>query len=212
MARTGRPRSFDRDDAVTQAMHLFWEHGFEGASLEQLRRAMGGISSASFYAAFNSKEALYRETLDAYLRGHGEVMAALRDESLSSRDRLEQALRRSSVMQTETGHPTGCMVTLSATICSADASVVRSLTAAERAANREAIRACVDAAIADGALRRETDSAGLAALFDGLLVGLSIQARDGVSGEQLDAAVTQALYAWDANSGATGARGNPAPG
>jgi len=212
MARTGRPRGFDRDKAVTEAMHLFWEHGFEGTSLDQLRRAMGGISSASFYAAFGSKEALYRETLDAYRRGHGMVMAALRDENLSPRARLEQALRRSAVMQTEADHPTGCMVTLSATICSADASVVRSLTAAERAANREAIRACVDTAIADGTLRSGTDPVGLAALFDGLLVGLSIQARDGVSGEQLDAAVTQVLRAWDANSSASGGRGIREPG
>ena len=71
---------------------------------------MGGISLASFYAAFDSKDALYGETLDAYLRGHGMVMAALRDESLSPRDRLEQALRRSAVMHTEAEHPTGCMV------------------------------------------------------------------------------------------------------
>ena len=140
------------------------------------------------------------------------VMAALRDENLSPRARLEQALRRSAVMQTEADHPTGCMVTLSATICSADASVVRSLTAAERAANREAIRACVDTAIADGTLRSGTDPVGLAALFDGLLVGLSIQARDGVSGEQLDAAVTQVLRAWDANSSASGGRGIREPG
>lgn len=199
MARTGRPRGFDRNEAITQAMNLFWEHGFEGASLDQLRRAMGGISSASFYAAFGSKEALYRETLNAYLRGHGAVMAALRDESLAPRDRLERALRRSASMQTETGHPTGCMVALSATICSEHGATVQSLTAAERAANREAIRACIDAAIADGTLRRGTHQAGLGALFEGLLVGLSIQARDGVSGDQLDAAVTQVLSAWDAN-------------
>ena len=34
MPRTGRPRLFDRDEALTGAMHLFWHHGFEGASLE----------------------------------------------------------------------------------------------------------------------------------------------------------------------------------
>lgn len=209
MARTGRPRSFDRDGAIAQAMHLFWEHGFESTSLDQLRGAMGGISSASFYAAFGSKEALYRETLDAYLRGHGRVMAALRDESLSPRDRLEQALRRSAVMQTEADHPTGCMVALSATIGSGDASVIRSLTAAERDANRAAIRACIDAAIADGTLRPATDAVGLAALFDGLLVGLSIQARDGISGEQLDAAVTQVLSAWDVNRSSAGQSREP---
>lgn len=201
MARTGRPREFDRDDAVTQAMYLFWEHGFEGVSLEQLRRSMGGISSASFYAAFGSKEALYRTTLEKYHETHGKVMLALLDENLLPRQRLEQALRRSAEMQTDPSHPTGCMVTLSSTICSVDGASLQALTLAERAANREAIRASIDAAISAGTLRPDTNPAGLAALFDGVLVGLSIQARDGVSSNDLDAGVTQALAAWDANSG-----------
>lgn len=199
MARTGRPRSFDRDEAVNHAMHLFWDHGFEGVSLDQLRRTMGGISSASFYAAFGSKEALYREALDKYLSTHGTVMLALRDQSLSPRRRLEQALRQSAEMQTAPLHPTGCMVALSSTIGSAGAASIQALTIKERAANRDAIRLCVEAAIHDGTLRPETDPAGLATLFEGLLVGLSIQARDGVSTKDLDAGVTQALRAWDAN-------------
>ncbi len=58
MPRTGRPREFDRDQALVAATDLFWRHGFEGASLAQLREAMGHISSASFHAAFKSKEAL----------------------------------------------------------------------------------------------------------------------------------------------------------
>jgi TetR/AcrR family transcriptional repressor for divergent bdcA len=200
MARTGRPRGFDRDAAITQAMHLFWQYGFDGVSLEQLRRSMGGISSASFYAAFGSKEGLYRAALDSYLGTHGTVMLALRDESLSPRQRIEKALRRSAEMQTDPAHPTGCLVTLSSTIGSADTASVQALTIAERAANRAAIRDCVKEAIADGTLRRETDPAGLATLFEGLLVGLSIQARDGVSTKDLDAGVTQALHAWDSNS------------
>jgi len=202
MARTGRPRNFDRDEAVTKAMHLFWRHGYEGASLEQLRQAMGDISSASFYAAFGSKEALYRETITEYLHTHGKVVTALRDESLSPRDRLEQTLRRSAAMQTATTHPTGCMVALSATICSEGAAVVQAVTAAERSANREAIAACIKAGVDKGFLRSDTDVAGLAALYEGLLVGLSIQARDGVTGRSIDAAITQALKAWDANCNA----------
>jgi TetR/AcrR family transcriptional repressor for divergent bdcA len=181
-------------------MHLFWKHGFEGVSLEQLRRAMGGISSASFYAAFGSKEALYRAALQTYLGTYGTVMLALRDENLSPRQRLETALRKSAEMQTDTVHPTGCMVTLSSTICSPAAASIQALTIAERAANREAIRACVNDAIADGTLRSATDPDGLATLFEGLMVGLSIQARDGVPVKDLDAAVTQALNAWDANA------------
>lgn len=68
MPRTGRPRAFKREKAVTAAMNLFWEHGFESTSLSQLRAAMRYISAASFYAAFDSKEALFREAVDRYSR------------------------------------------------------------------------------------------------------------------------------------------------
>lgn len=199
MARTGRPRAFDRDAAIIDAMHLFWTHGYEGVSLDQLRRTMGGISSASFYAAFGSKEALYREALARYLDTHGKVVTNLRDPDLSPRDRVERTLRTSAEMQTDPAHPSGCMVTLSATICSVAAGSVQSLTAAERADNRAGIHACVADAVSGGELRADTDIHGLSALFEGVLSGISLQARDGVSMEAINAGITQALNAWDAN-------------
>lgn len=199
MARTGRPRKFDRDKAVTSAMLLFWQHGFEAVSLDQLRRTMGGISSASFYAAFGSKETLYREALDQYLKTHGRVTKPLHEASLPPRDRLEHALRESAAMQTETDHPSGCMITLSATICSEGGASVQATTSEMRIQGRDAIYACVRAGVDDGVLQPGTDVAGLAALYEGLLLGMSIQARDGVSADAIDNAITQALKAWDAN-------------
>ena len=86
MARTGRPRGFDKGEAVQQAMALFWEHGYEATSLAQLKAAMGGISTASFYAAFGSKEALFRQAVDSYLATHGQVMAPLSDPALPPRE------------------------------------------------------------------------------------------------------------------------------
>ena len=196
MARTGRPRLFDREEALASAMHLFWRHGYEGASLERLRHAMGGLSPASFYAAFNSKEALYREALARYLATHGRVLDALRDEGLAPRERIERALRRSVEMQTDPAHPSGCMVALSGLPGAADIPDLRALTAAERAANRAAIAACVRAGVGNGELASGTDEVGLATLLDALLAGFSLQIRDGVSAAALGKAITGALAAW----------------
>ena len=197
MARSGRPRGFDRDAALDSAMHLFWEHGYEGASLLTLRHAMGDISSASFYAAFGSKEALYRETLARYLDRHGSVVGALDDERLPPRARLEQALMGSVAVQTDLAHPQGCMVTLSATISSEASTSTRTLTRTEREATRQALHRCVTAGVSTGDLNPTTDVAGLVALYDGLMLGISIQARDGIPAEQLRAAIGHAMSAWD---------------
>src|SRR5262245_11072346 len=60
-----RPREFDRDQALRQAMTVFWEHGYQAASTDDLLRAMG-IGRQSMYAAFGDKHTLYLEALQLY--------------------------------------------------------------------------------------------------------------------------------------------------
>lgn len=198
MARTGRPREFDRAEAVAQAMRLFWEHGYEATSLAHLRDAMGGISSASFYAAYASKEALFRETLALYAETHGTCLASLFDPDIAPRDAIEQALRASVDMQTDNGHPLGCLICSSATSCSPEAAGVQQFVTEIRHGNHTAIRCCVDRAIHCGQLPVERDAAALASTFNGFLLGISAQARDGVATSMLQAAVSEIMRLWPA--------------
>ena len=104
--RTGRPRQFNRDEAVRQAMHLFWDRGFDSTSLSQLKSAIGnGITAPSFYAAFGSKEKLFQEAVDCYLQSHGRVTEALWQDELPPRDAIESTLLRSARMQCADDHP-----------------------------------------------------------------------------------------------------------
>src|SRR3979411_1663755 len=75
MAVIGRPRGFDRDAALEAAMFLFWRKGFEAASMNDLCDAMG-VRSPSLYAAFGSKEALYLEAVEHYVRTQGPTVYA----------------------------------------------------------------------------------------------------------------------------------------
>jgi len=68
IVRRGRPRCFDTDKALDSAMHVFWQKGYQGASLSDLTGAMG-INRPSLYAAFGDKESLYRKVLDRYGTG-----------------------------------------------------------------------------------------------------------------------------------------------
>src|SRR5436309_10294414 len=64
----GRPCEFDKDKVLERALEVFWQEGYEGASLSDLTRAMG-INRPSLYAAFGDKEALFRKVLDRYAGG-----------------------------------------------------------------------------------------------------------------------------------------------
>ncbi|WP_347329900.1 TetR/AcrR family transcriptional regulator [Marinimicrobium locisalis] len=63
--KTGRPLSFDREEALLASMHVFWAKGYEGASIKDLTAAMG-INSPSLYATFGDKHKLYLEAIDYY--------------------------------------------------------------------------------------------------------------------------------------------------
>ncbi|OWR32583.1 TetR family transcriptional regulator [Saccharibacillus sp. O23] len=197
MPRTGRPREFDRDQAVTAAMLLFWERGFEPASLAQLRAVMGGISPASFYAAFESKEALFREAVQQYISTYGQVSESFRDTSLTSKAAIEQGLRRSARMQTENSHPLGCLLVLSAVNCSPEQQQIRDLLAKEREKVRGWIKDCIERAVANGELPDSADVDMRVTLFETFLRGISIQAQDGVPYEKIDAAITRLMSTWD---------------
>lgn len=201
MAQMGRPRTFDRQAAIEQAMHLFWAQGYESTSLSQLKAGIGGgISAPSFYAAFGSKEALFREAVQRYLDTHARVTECLWDDSLAPRVAVELALRQSTKMQCEQGHPKGCMVALG--IMSAPtpehAAVAEPLTQS-RARSRAGFVRCVERGIASGELSHAADPQFVGAVLDGFLLGVSIQARDGVSYQILDAAISQLMLVWDSN-------------
>jgi AcrR family transcriptional regulator len=63
--RMGRPRSFCTDTVLDRALTVFWRHGYEGTSIAELTAAMG-INTPSLYAAFGSKEGLFRAVLERY--------------------------------------------------------------------------------------------------------------------------------------------------
>ena len=65
LATRGRPREFEIEQALAAALQVFWDKGYEGASISDLTGAMG-ITRPSLYAAFGNKEELFKQALDLY--------------------------------------------------------------------------------------------------------------------------------------------------
>jgi TetR/AcrR family transcriptional repressor of nem operon len=62
----GRPRGFEVDEAIDQAIQVFWARGYEHTSLDDLLRAMQ-LSKSSFYQTFGSKQACYHRSIERYV-------------------------------------------------------------------------------------------------------------------------------------------------
>src|SRR5258708_32597341 len=107
--RRGRPRTFDRAEALQAALGVFRERGYEGAALAELQEAMGGISPPSLYAAFGCKEGLFREAMAMYRESLASVtVRTFESPELTAREAIDKMLRASVAAFTKAGEPHGC--------------------------------------------------------------------------------------------------------
>lgn len=204
MGQRGRPRSFDRDAAVAIATKVFWARGYDGTSLEDLLKAMGGITPPSFYAAFGSKEELFREVVDSYER---EVGAPSRQalERSPVRDGIHAMLQAGVDMMDGSDGCRGCMLILSAPTLTRTNEAAHERVRLARRQMYEMIKQRLQRAIDEGELAKDTPIDDIAAFYTTLAQGLSVRARDGVPRRALLAAVDGAMAAWDGMT-ATGRR------
>ena len=133
----GRPREFDIDQALDQALQVFWRKGFDGASLPDLTRAMG-INRPSLYAAFGNKEALFRKAIDRYVAGSAAYLHAALQEP-TARAAVERLLHGN--IDLITAGPRGCFLVQGAQACGATADPLRREMARRRSAVEAALRA-----------------------------------------------------------------------
>lgn len=184
--KLGRPRSFDYDEALKQATSVFWNKGYEGASLRDLTGAMG-ITGPSMYASFGDKRGLFLKTIDHYIDADG--CAPL--EAFETEEDIQQAIRGFliEVIRYATEHESG------AKGCFLASSVVTSVGQVEGVAERVAaaveyaetrLAARFDREIEKGTVPPQFPSRERAALLYDMRQGYMFRARAGWSREQLE--------------------------
>jgi len=189
-------------------MRLFWRHGYEGVSINDLTSAIG-IAPPSLYAAFGSKAALYREALDRYsgLRGVPTGPATAEPLAETLEGTIELLLRRAVDAVTDPSGERGCMISTGMIECASELAGLASELAARRRRMRDHI--------AD-ALTRWLDEAAAGALARYVIVvvqGLAVQVRDGATRDELHQVVDQAVAGLRTTTPGRGPRGaGPAPG
>jgi AcrR family transcriptional regulator len=190
----GRPREFDVDHVLDRALAVFWRKGYEGTSLTDLTRAMG-INRPSLYAAFGSKEGLFRKVLERYAEGPAAYVQEALDEP-TARAVARRLLGGAADRLTDPRHPRGCLMVQGALACGEAAESVRRELVSHRAASEDAVRRRFERARADGDLPADTDPADLARYVVTVLRGMAVQAAGGASRKELRRVVELALRAW----------------
>lgn len=192
--RKGRPRLFDADEALDSALKVFWDKGYEGASLVDLTKAMG-INRPSLYAAFGDKETLFRKVLDRYDQGQATyVREALLEPTAHTV--AEKLLRRAADMLSGPHHPHGCLLVQGALACGKEAEPIRQELILHRAAGEAALRGRFKRAQAEGHLPAGVTPAELAHYLATVVYGMSVQAAGGARRNELMGTVRMALRAF----------------
>ncbi len=191
----GRPRSFDRETALERALTLFWQHGYEATSISGLTKAMG-ISPPSLYAAFGDKRSLFEEAIARYQQSYGAFTPRALAEETTARSAIERVLREAAAEFTTPGRPRGCLVISAAVNCGPESGDVEEALRAQRAEGTRAIRDRIASGVRTGELPADTDTKALAQYYAAVFQGMSTQARDGATREQLEALAELAMRAW----------------
>jgi AcrR family transcriptional regulator len=192
--RAGRPRGFNYDEALDRAMHVFWRKGFEGASLNDLTAAMG-IQPASLYKAFGNKRTLFERALTRYLAGPVAFVHDALDEptAFAVADRI---LHRTAEFLTEGRSRRGCMTIQAALAGGVEGEPVRRKLIALRVKEQDALRRRLERAKSEGDLRNDVGAADLARFVTAIYQGMTVQAINGASREDLLRLADTALRLW----------------
>jgi AcrR family transcriptional regulator len=182
----GRPRGFDRAEALDKAIRVFWANGYDPTSITELTRAMN-IGAPSLYAAFGDKEALFHEAVATYQATYGAFTAQAVAEEPTARAAVARMLHEAADHYTDNAHPPGCLVISAATNCTTPdvATWLRTI----RNNNVKAIEQLVAAEFPDQAH-------ALAVFTATTIQGMSQQARDGATRSDLEAVADVAMRVW----------------
>jgi TetR/AcrR family transcriptional repressor of nem operon len=170
-----RPKAFDTDQALEQALRIFWRNGYEGTSMQHLVDGMQ-INRASLYDTFGNKEALYVAALQRYQQQTRANVQQLLQHHDSVRSALNELLE--SVIADSLNDPErkGCLVVNATTALASRYPVVDQLVADNEQKVAYTLEAAIRQGQAQGEIATNRDARVLSSYLFAFLQGLRVLA------------------------------------
>jgi TetR/AcrR family transcriptional repressor of nem operon len=175
----GRPREFDREQALDQAMRLFWTQGYEATGVAQLTEAMG-IGRQSLYNTFGDKRSLFQQALEHYSQQALVPLLERLQAPGSPLANLRSVLQEWAGLGADTGTRTGrCGCLLTNSSCELGSRDTELSAVLERKMERmeEAFRDCLQRARDAGELEADQDLKALARFLTNTGQGLAVSTK-----------------------------------
>ncbi|WP_431221988.1 TetR/AcrR family transcriptional regulator [Serratia sp. L9] len=194
----GRPKKFDRDSVLEKAMELFWRFGYEPTSMSELIEGTG-TKPSSLYAEFGNKEGLFCAAVERYLATYGHARDVILDQGdLPLSQVIEQLLRTCVDWFTDVQTPSGCfMVVATFGMSAADNDLFSQLSQQRNSAENKIVE-CLEQRVRQGELPENTHCALLGKYIVNVIQGMSVQARNGATREELSGLVDIFMGQWQA--------------
>jgi TetR/AcrR family transcriptional repressor of nem operon len=189
----GRPREFDIDDAVRDALEVFRQRGFHGASMVDLLQGTK-LSRGSLYKAFPDKRALFFAAFDLYAR---EALARLEDKLATGtgREGIRTALLHYAHVSAQACWQKGCLISTATGELLPDDDEARAKVAAYYDRMIALLAAAVRRGQAEGVIDRGLEPSSLGRYLQTVIQGLRFVAKTGAEEAELRGVVASAMLA-----------------
>ncbi|WP_033069364.1 TetR/AcrR family transcriptional regulator [Thalassospira australica] len=191
-----RPRAFDEESVLDNAMNIFWSKGFEATSIQDLVDQTG-LNRASMYASFGDKKALFLRVLDHYSQKiSAERFADLRNIE-DGRGAIEKTFRDTAKTGSVEGRHKGClMVNSGMELAPHDPETAAIAHQAFRRAE-DIFAAALKRAMQQGTISKDKNVRALARFLAGSFQGVQLMSRRGADTETLQDYTDTILAALD---------------
>lgn len=190
----GRPRGFDEDEALDQALLLFWKKGFVATSISDLTEVMG-LNRPSLYATFGNKESLLRRALERYFQGPSSYLKKALEQK-TTYEVARHVLLGIVDLISDPRTPSTCLWVHSALSCGDLSEPLAQELARQRSAGLATLADRFRRGVSEGDLPSSTDASSLAQFLQTVNVGLSVQGATGATRRELLAVVRHTLGTW----------------